>query len=109
MRQGLPKAVVRLLEVVFGLSLFGLLAWLAYFVSSRPPGVVVERFGVMTSLLLTAGLSGACSLSAGLLAYHHKREDYGSGPETIYRSCLIVSTGIFLCSGVWAVSILVFG
>ena len=105
----MPKAVVRLLEVVFALTLFGLLAWLAYFASSRPPGAVVERFGVMTSLLLTAGLSGACSLSAGLLAYHHKREDYGSGPETIFRACFIVLTGIFLCSGVPALFILVFG
>ena len=108
-REGLPKPLVRLAMLGFLLALVGLLSWFAYFASSRPPSAVLDRVGVLPSLFLTAGLSGGVTVMAGTLAFHYKRESYGSGEETLFRSCMIVSTGILVFSVVWALGILVFG
>ena len=109
LREGLPKLVVRLAMLGFWLTLVGLLLWLVYFASSRPPGAVLDRVGVLPSFYLTAGLSGGVTVTAGTLAFHYKRESYGSGEETLFRSCMIVSTGILVFSVVWTLGILVFG
>ena len=110
MREGLPRTVVAVLTGAFALSLFCLLSLFAYLAVSKPPTVALERVGgALVALLLTAGLSGACSLTSGLLALHYGREAYGSGEEVLFRSCLIVSGGILLCSGLWALGILVLG
>lgn len=94
--------VVKLAMCGFVLALVGLLSWFAYFASSRPPSAVLDRVGVLPALLLTAGLSGSVTLM-------DKRKSYGSGEETIFRSCMIVSTGILVFSGTWALTILMFG
>ncbi|MGH3085770.1 MAG: hypothetical protein ACRDSJ_00455 [Rubrobacteraceae bacterium] len=104
MKKGFPKIAVRFLVILFVSSLIALLSWFAY-LASRPV-VVPEQFGVTNALLLTAVLSGACSLASGLLAYHYRQ--YSSGEAVIFGSCLIVSTGIFVCSGVWSLAIAVF-
>lgn len=105
----MPGPVVKLAMCGFVLALVGLLSWFAYFASSRPPDAVLDRVGVLPALLLTVGLPGIVTLMAGMLAFHYKRESYGSGEETIFRSCMIVSTGILVFSGTWALGILVFG
>lgn len=107
MGEGYPRPVVRLLTAVFALALGGLLAWLAYF-ASRTPGAVLEQVGDLGALLITAGLSGAVALTSGLLARHYGAVGYSAGEEVIFRVCLIVSTGIMLCGGVWALAIAVF-
>lgn len=99
---------MRLLMVAFALSLVGLLSWLAYFVLSVP-GAAIDRVGVGPGLWLTAGLAAGVALTSGLLAFHHKLEAYGGGEEVLFRSCLIVSTGILLCSGLYACAIQIFG
>lgn len=99
--------MVRFLVAAFALALAGLLGWLAYFASTS--GGALERFGVLGALWITAGFAGAVSLTSGLLAYHYKFEGYTRGEEVIFCSCLIVSTGILLCSGIWGIAIVVFG
>jgi hypothetical protein len=54
-------------------------------------------------------LSGSVALSSGLLAFHYQHEDYARGEEVLYRSCLAVSAGILLCSGIWAALISLLG
>jgi hypothetical protein len=61
------------------------------------------------ALLITVGFSGIVALTSGLLARHYGLEGYSAGEEVVFRVCLIVSTGIMLCGGVWALAILVFG
>lgn len=107
MRRGFPAAVVRFLTGAFALSLAGLLAWFAYFTSA--PDAVFGRFGALGALLITAGPSAAVSLALGSLAFHYKFEGYSRGEEVIFRAVLIVSTGILLCSGLWALAAIVFG
>jgi hypothetical protein len=63
---------------------------------------------VLPALLLTAGLSGGVSLTSGMVAFHYRRESYGMGEEVLFRACFMVSTGILLRSGPWALAILVF-
>lgn len=108
MREGFPKALVRFLVAAFALSLVGLLSWFAYFVL-LPAGAAVDRVGVGPGLWLTTGLAACVALASGLLAFHHKREAYGGGEEVLFRACLIVSTGILLCSGIYACAIAIFG
>lgn len=79
MREGFPKALVRFLV------------------------------GVGPGLWLTTGLAACVALASGLLAFHYKREAYGGGEEVLFRACLIVSTGILLCSGIYACAIAIFG
>ncbi|MDP9458305.1 MAG: hypothetical protein CYG60_22865 [Actinobacteria bacterium] len=110
MREGLPRTVVILSTCAFALALVDLMLWfrILRFLEPAPrrPG---PRWGAARVVLLTAGLSGPVSLTSGMLVLHHKREPYGTGEEVIFRVCLIVSTGILLCSGPWALAILVFG
>lgn len=98
--------MVRLLAVAFALSLLALLAWLAYFASEA---VFFGRLDALGGLWLTAALSGSVALSSGLLAFHYQHEGYTHGEEVLYRACLMVSTGILLCSGTWASAITLFG
>ena len=59
--------------------------------------------------MITAGLPASVGLTAGSLAFHYKFEGYSRGEEVIFRAVLIVSTGILLCSAVWALATIVFG
>lgn len=100
---------MRLLVAAFALSLLGLLSWFAYDFALRAPGAGVEQVGAVRALWLTAGLSAGVALTSGLLARHHKFEGYTHGEEVLFRTCLIVSTGVLLCSGIWAAAITLFG
>ena len=100
--------MVLLLVVAFALSLLGLLSLFAY-LTLGAPGAIVEQVGAARGLWLMAGLAGCVSLTSGLLAFHYKFEGYSRGAEVLFRTCLIVSTGILLCSGVWACAIALFG
>lgn len=106
MRNGFPEVVVRFLIGAFALSLLGLLSWFAYFASSG--GAVFVRLSALDALWLTAMLAGTVCLTSGLLAYHYKFDGYTRGDEVLFRSVLIVSTGILLCSGIWAALIVLF-
>ncbi len=44
-----------------------------------------------------------------LLAYHYRRGEYGAGEAVIFGASLVVSAGVFVCSGVWAIAAIVFG
>jgi hypothetical protein len=48
-------------------------------------------------------------LFSGLLAFHYRQEDYTQGEAVFYGVFLVVSAGILLCSGLWAVLISLFG
>ena len=108
MRAGFPTLVVRLLVAAFALSLVGLLSWFAYF-TLRAPGVVVEQVGPVRGLWLTAALSACVASTSGLLAFHYKHEGYTRGEEVVFRSCLMISAGFLLFSGIWAAAVTVFG
>lgn len=100
--------MVRSLVLLFVLSWTALLSWFAYF-SFRPDAAPEHVGGVTSALILTALLSGACSFSSVLLAYHYRREEYGAGEAVIFGASLVVSAGVFVCSGVWAIAAIVFG
>jgi len=106
MQDGFPRSMVLVLVVFFGVSLLALLGWLVYFVSDA---VFFGRPGALGSLWITAVLSGSVALSSGLLAFHYQHEHYARGEEVLYRSCLAVSAGILLCSGIWAALISLLG
>src|SRR5215212_4407586 len=106
MQDGFPRPVVLVLVLLFAVSLLGLLGWLAYFVSDA---VFLGRPGGLGGLWITAVLSGSVALSSGLLAFHYQHEDYTRGEEVLYRTCLAVSAGILLCSGIWAALISLLG
>ena len=97
------SGAVSLLVVLFVVSLVALLGWIAYFVFDA------TFFGRPDAL----GGSGLrrCSvvLFSGLLALHYRREDYTQGESVFYGVFLVVSAGILLCSGLWAVLISLFG
>ena len=106
MQDGFPGQVVLVLALLFALSLVALLGWLAYFVSDA---VFLGRPGSLGGLWITAGLSGSVVLFSGLLAFHYNHEDYAQGEAVFYSVFLAVSAGILLCSGIWAVLILLLG
>ncbi|HSK83160.1 MAG TPA: hypothetical protein VK902_07095 [Rubrobacter sp.] len=106
MRDGFPDSVVLLLLALFVLSLVALVCWVGYFVSDA---AFFGRPGALGGLWLTAVLSGSVALFSGLLAFHYEHEDYTRGEEVFYRTFLIVSTGILLCSGLFVALIYVFG
>lgn len=105
---GLPSFLLRLLKAAFVAALVASLAWLAYF-ASRSPGAVLEQVGELGALCITAILAGAACLTSGLLARYYRRAGYSAGEEVVFRVCLIVSAGIALCGGVWALAIVAFG
>jgi hypothetical protein len=95
------------LLALFALAVVGLLAWFAYFASRT--GIVLEQLSAVQALWLTTALSGGVALSPGLLAFHYTHEGYTAGEEVFFRACLIISTGILLCSGIWGALISLFG
>ena len=92
--------------VLFVVSLVALLSWLGYFVLDA---TFFGRPGALGGLWLTAVLSGSVALFSGLLALHYGREDYAQGEAVFYGVFLVVSAGILLCSGLWAIFISLFG
>ena len=106
MQDGFPRSMVLVLVVFFAVSLLALLGWLVYFVSDA---VFFGRPGALGGFWITAVLSGSVALSSGLLALYYQHEDYARGEEVLYRSCLAVSAGILLCSGIWAALISLLG
>lgn len=100
MGQGFSKRAVALLISLLVLCGVALLTWFLLFVSSN--GAFVERYSTAGMLLLTAVLAGGVALSSGLLTYHYRCEEYGSGNEVIFRTLLMVSTGVLLSSGISA-------
>ena len=99
-------SVLMLLVVLFVVSLVALLGWIAYFVFDA---TFFGRPAALGGLWLTAALSGSVALFSGLLALHYKQEDYTQGEAVFYGVFLVVSAGILLCSGLWAVFISLFG
>ena len=95
-----------MLIVLFVVSLVALLSWIAYFVSDA---VFFGRPGALGGLWLTAVLSGGVALFSGLLAFHYGHEDYAQGEGVFYGVFLVVSAGILLCSGIWAILTSLFG
>ena len=100
------SGAVLLLVVLFVVSLVALLGWLAYFVFDA---TFLGRPAALGRLWLTAALSGSVVLFSGLLAVHYRQEDYTQGEAVFYGVFLVVSAGILLCSGLWAVLISLFG
>ena len=100
------SGAVSLLVVLFVVSLVALLGWIAYFVFDA---TFFGRPDALGGLWLTAALSGSVVLFSGLLALHYRREDYTQGESVFYGVFLVVSAGILLCSGLWAVLISLFG
>jgi hypothetical protein len=99
-------SVVSLLVVLFVVSLVALMGWIAYFVFDA---TFLGRPAALGGLWLTAVLLGGVALFSGLLAFHYKHEDYTQGEAVFYGVFLVVSAGILLCSGLWAVLISLFG
>ena len=106
MQNGFPRQVVLVLVLLFAVSLVALLGWLAYFVSDA---VFLGRPGALGGLWITAALSGSVVLFSGLLSFHYRHEDYTQGEAVFYGVLLVVSAGILLCSGLWAVLASLFG
>lgn len=106
MRDGFPRPVVSLLVTLFLVSLVALLGWFAYFASDA---TFLGRPEAIGGLWLTTALAGGVALFSGLLAIHYEHEGYTSGEAVLYRACLVVFTGILLCSGIWAALISLFG
>jgi hypothetical protein len=106
MRDGFSGAVVSLLIVLFVVLLVALLSWFAYFLFDV---AIFGRPRALGALWMTAVLSGSVALFSGLLAFHYEHEDYTEGEEVLYRTFLIVFTGILLCSGMAVALIYVFG
>jgi hypothetical protein len=100
------SGAVSVLIVLFVVSLVALLGWLAYFVFDA---TFFGRPAALGGLWLTAGLSGSVVLFSGLLEFHYRHEDYTQGEAVFYDVFLVVSAGILLCSGLWAVPISLFG
>jgi hypothetical protein len=99
-------SVLKLLVVLFVVSLVALLGWIGYFVFDA---TFFGRPAALGGLWLTAVLSGSVALFSGLLALHYKQEDYTQGEAVFYGVFLVVSAGILLCSGLWAVLVSLFG
>jgi hypothetical protein len=104
--RGFPGTVLSLLVVLFVVSLVALLSWLGYFVFDA---TFFGRPGALGGLWLTAVLSGSVALFSGLLAFHYGHEDYAQDEAVFYGVFLVVSTGILLCSGIWAILISLLG
>lgn len=107
MRDGFPRAVFVTVAVFCVISTVCLAAWLVYFLST--PDAAYAWLGPGQQLWLTAVLSGCAASSFGLLAFHYGRVEYGEGEEVVFRTCCIVTTGIMVCSGAWAVLGSLFG
>src|SRR5215211_8887311 len=99
-RRSFPGSVVSLLLVLFVVSLVALLSWLGYFAFDA---TFFGRPRALGGLWLTAMLSGSVALFSGLLAFHYGHEDYAQGEGVFYGVFLVVSAGILLCSGIWAI------
>jgi uncharacterized membrane protein YedE/YeeE len=104
--RGFPGSVLSLLFVLFVVSVVALLSWLGYFVLDA---TFFGRPRALGGLWLTAILSGSVALFSGLLALYYGREDYAQGEAVFFGVFLVVSTGILLCSGIWATLISLFG
>lgn len=99
--------VETLLKVSFSLSILALMGWFAFYIFY--PARVLEQIGDAAAMLLTAALSGAVTLLSTLLAIHYKGQEYSGGAEVVVRTCLIVSTGLLLCSGIWGLGFILLG
>jgi hypothetical protein len=104
-RRGFPGSVLSLLHVLFVVSLVALLSWLAYFTFDA---TFFGRPGALGGLWLTAVLSGSVALFSGLLAFYYGHEEYAQGEGVFFGVFLVVSAGILLCSGLWAILISLF-
>jgi hypothetical protein len=105
-RRGFPGAVVSVLLVLFVVSLVALLSWLAYFAFDA---TFLGRPRALGGLWLTAMLWGSVALFSGLLTFHYGHEEYAQGEGVFYGVFLVVSAGVLLCSGIWAILTSLFG